>query len=496
MANSQATMPAPIGGWNARDDHGAMPSNQAIVLDNWFPQTSWVGLRRGFAPHATGLPGAVETLMSYSSGGTEKLLAASGGTIFEVTASGAVGAPLASGLTSNRWQSVQFRGSLIAVNGADSPSRFDGSAWTPTAFDGTGLDPTRLIQVNVFKSRLFLVEKDCANYWFAPVNYIAGTLSKVDLSSLAPHGGVLVAMATWSRDGGAGQDDLAVFLMSGGDVIVYAGTDPGDAANWSLTGVFHLGNPIGRRCFFKLGSDVVIITQDGYVPLSRLLPTGRSEPRLALSDAISGAVAEAARNFGHEFGWQPILYPRGNFGLFNVPRGGGVFHQHVINTITLAWCRFTGLNGHCWAVHGERLYFGDSDGRVCQADTGKDDAGADIAADGKTSFQSFGSSAIKRFTLVRPVLAADGALQVSLGLDVDYHDKPITYDPSPATSGAAQWDVSAWDEFPWSAVTPITAWRSVVGVGSNCAVRVRTATRLEGVRWHALDIRFELGSGL
>jgi hypothetical protein len=85
-------------------------------------------------------------------------------------------------------------------------------------------------------------------------------------------GGFLMAMATWTVDGGQGPDDLAAFITSKGQVILYKGTDPTNANAWAMVGVFDLPPPIGRRCFMRFGADVILITSQGALPLSQALP--------------------------------------------------------------------------------------------------------------------------------------------------------------------------------------------------------------------------------
>lgn len=48
-------IPAPIGGWNARDALDAMPPTDAIKLVNWIPRAGFVQSRGGYAVHAAGL---------------------------------------------------------------------------------------------------------------------------------------------------------------------------------------------------------------------------------------------------------------------------------------------------------------------------------------------------------------------------------------------------------------------------------------------------------
>jgi hypothetical protein len=46
-------IPAPVGGWNARDPIADMPARDAVFLDNFFPRASDVMLRPGSALLAT-----------------------------------------------------------------------------------------------------------------------------------------------------------------------------------------------------------------------------------------------------------------------------------------------------------------------------------------------------------------------------------------------------------------------------------------------------------
>src|SRR6266481_865718 len=55
-------IPAPVGGWNARDSLGNMDKADAVTLTNFWPGTNSVILRKGYTQHATGLNAQVETL--------------------------------------------------------------------------------------------------------------------------------------------------------------------------------------------------------------------------------------------------------------------------------------------------------------------------------------------------------------------------------------------------------------------------------------------------
>jgi len=202
-------------------------------------------------------------------------------------------------------------------------------------------------------------------------------------------------------------------------------------------------------------------------------------------------------SFAATFGWEGELYPRGGYGLFNVPAStGGNFNQYVVNLETGSWARFTDQNAYTWAVLNSDLYFGGNT-KVHKADSGPDDGGTAIAASAKTAFIYFGGrTGPNRYTAIRPVMASDAALTVSIGFDVDYADGTSTLTPSTGTSDAATWDVAAWDTAAWAApINTKLEWLSVSEIGWNAAVRLRTQTSAQSVRWLATDVRFEQGVG-
>nr|CRH05498.1 conserved protein of unknown function [Candidatus Magnetococcus massalia] len=494
-----ASIPAPTGGWNARDDIASMDKDEALVLDNLFPGNSYVSLRSGYQPHSSELGSSVESLMPWHSSRQGRLFAAAGGHIYDVTAAGTVGDAMVSGFTSDQWQFVNYKDRLFICNGVDAPQTWDGSSWQPSNWSGSGLTPGSLTTVTLFKQRLWYVERSSAKVWYGEAGAVSGTLLPFDLSQFAPHGGYLMAMGSWSIDGGDGMDDMAVFIMSEGDVLVYQGINPNQAGDWLLVGTFKMGKPVGRRCLTKLGPELVVITQDGYQPLSKVLGSGRSGQRQALSDRISRAVREAVAAYGGKFGWQICHHPKRSQLIFNLPSSGRGFEQHVMNTSTGAWCRFTGLHGICWAMFDDRLYFGSHDGTIYEADRGTDDNGSDILADLRTSFQYYGGHGNnKRFTMLRPVLSSDAELPLAITFDTDFAETPPN-DPisSSYSASTAIWDNALWDEALWGGGMELRAfWQSVNGIGYCASVRLRTATGNQSIRWHAMDLQYETGSGL
>jgi len=122
---------------------------------------------------------------------------------------------------------------------------------TYTVFGLTGVDSSKLANVNLFKNRLYYCEEDTLDFWYGGVDEISGALTRFPLGGVARNGGYLQAMGTWTLDAGYGVDDMAVFVTSMGEIIVYKGSNPSDPADWSLVGVWQMGQTFSRRCFFK-----------------------------------------------------------------------------------------------------------------------------------------------------------------------------------------------------------------------------------------------------
>lgn len=495
-----STIPAPTKGWNARDALDGMEPGYATILDNWFPTRAGVKVRGGSASHATGIgSGVVETIMEYSAGGTRRLLAFGNSAVYNATSSGAVGAALASSLTNNRWSGTMSGTNLIACNGADGVYVYDGSTF---AVGGPSSGPTNstLVAVHNFKERLFFIQDNSASFWYPDtVQAITGTFTEFPLGQVHPSGGKLMAIGTLTGDGGLGIDDICAFVMESGDVLLYSGTDPSDDTSWSLVGRYTFGAPLGRRCLLRLGRDLILMTVDGYIPMSVDLSTGRARADRTISDAISPAVNEAAKLYGTNYGWQPFFYPKGTMVGFNVPLvTGSQFNQHVYNTATGAWCRFKGWNGVCFGTYNDDLYFGGTDGKVYKADTGTADAGSAIVTDGQTAWQSFGSpGTLKRFLLYRPMLGSDADLTVNIGLGVDFDTAVEVSETASSGAAGAKWDVDEWDVGVWGGqeVNHIQ-WQSPAISGTTAAIRLKTATSTQSVTWYSTQIRYETGTGI
>ena len=517
------SIPAPIGGWNDREPLGDMDDTEAVELINIWPSTSDVQVRKGYTLHSGGFPSGVETLMSYNGANTSELLAISNGNIYNSNDAfpanygtwdsatwdsdvwgGGVGTAEVTGLTNSRWEWVNVATSggnfLYAVNGEDDPLLYNGTTWTSINGSSspsiTGVTTANLNHVNLFKTRLWFIQKNTLKIWYLPVNSVGGAASSFDFQSIARRGGYLVAMGNWTIDAGSGVDDLAVFFTSEGEVIVYSGTDPSSANTWSLVGVWEIGAPIGKRCMLKWKGDLLLITREGVVPMSEALQSANGGARVPITDKIQNSVSRSAISYSNNFGWQIIHYPAANMIILNVP----IFEnadqeQYVMNTITGAWARFQGWDANCWVIHENNLYFGGNQ-IIGRAWNQLSDDGLDITALARQAFNYFGSRGRrKRFTHLRPVFSTNGSVDIYTNINVDFRDMGstslVTYSPA----GAALWDSAVWDQDVWSSeILPQTSFTGATGEGLCASVRVQTTIGGIQLHWISTDVVMEDGA--
>jgi hypothetical protein len=572
-----ASVPAPLGGWNARDSIAEMNPMDAVQMVNFFPTPTDIQLRKGYTKKSTGITGAVNTVITYPTGSTYKLFAFAGTKIYDASTSTAT--VVFDGLSSSKMQFVNFTNTagswIVACNGQDPTVVYDGTRWfflattstaqtistitrvgttatlttasphglvtgnevvisgaTSSEYNGTyvitrtgastftyvmattpaanatvvgsytvlgitGVNSNTFINVNLFKNRLYFTQKDTLACWYLDVNAIAGAASPLYFGGIARNGGYLQAMGTWTIDAGQGADDYAVFVTSMGEVIVYNGTDPTSALTWALKGVWQLGQTFSRRCFTKWAGDLLLLTQDGLVPLAAALQSSRLDPRVNITDKIYYAVSQAATNYYANFGWQVLYYASENMLILNIPISGGM-EQYVMHTITKSWARFTGIQAYCFVNSVDNdIHFG-GDGFVGTFYDSFSDNGTNIVGAVQQAYSYFDTPGqLKRFTLVRPILQTDnGVPTVLCNISTDFQPVDnlgqVSFNPSIVNTG--KWDAATWDNKNWGGGLVTTKfWQGVTGIGFTGSINMTVASQDIEFHWASTDYVMEAG---
>lgn len=492
------TYPSPVGGWNTRDPVDVMKTKYAITIDNWMVVPGGYITRKGKLSYATGITGGAKSLMVYSPpSGSDKMFVASPTDIYNVSATGAVGAADVSSLISGAWQSVMQSNSgasvMIAVNGADTPRYYDGT-WHTAGITGTGLSASsNLIGLWLHKERVWFVEKDSLNVWYLATSAIIGTATKFPMQGIFKLGGYVVAGGTISRDGGRGTDDYWVAITNKGEVAVYSGTDPASASTWALVGVYKISEPIGRRCAMQLGSDLAVLTKIGVITLSTVMSIAQSgQVNSSITDAISPSFVDAAINSGFSH-WSMIEAPSDHLVLVNIPQSSTMAHQYVFSAETGAWFRFKNFDALCWGLFNNELYFGDNGGKVWKY-TGELDDGAAVASQMQWAFTDLGYGGEKTIEMVRASMQAPAQFNPQFSIKADYDTSAPVLNTTAFTETGTPWG-SPWGS-PWSVPTrTISKWVSAAGHGRavSVAFSLRSTKRL---RLNAIDIMYGTGSYL
>jgi hypothetical protein len=578
-----ASLPAPIGGWNARDSLAEMNPLDAVQMVNFFPTPTDVTLRSGYTKSSTGIAGKVFSLLNYSSPTGNTLFAATDSTIYN--ASTPTATVSLAGNTSGEWVQTSITtagGSFMpAVNGQDPMVVYDGTRWSrsattntaqtissitrggtgnltatlttavahglvtgntitiagaiPAEFNGvyrvtvtglstltytmatapsgnastvgtytvryfiTGEDSENFETVNLFKERLYFVIKDSLDFCYLPVDSINGAVSRFPLGGIFKNGGYLQAMGTWTIDAGYGVDDLAAFVTSNGEVAVYKGSDPSDPNDWSLVGIWTIGQTFNRKCMFKFGGDLLVLTEGGLVPLSAGLQSTRLDPRVNITDKIFFAISQATSLYSTIYGWQINYFAKQNMLILNVPAISGS-EQYVMHNITKSWARFTNIPANCWELSGDDMYFG-ADGFVGKFYDTNADAGSNIKAFAQQAYSYFDSRGQqKRFTMVRPILQTDnGVPTVLCGISTDFETVDLTNQISfnPNILAIGLWDISDWDDANWGGGLVTTKiWQGVTGLGYAGSVSLNVVSQAIELRWASTDYVMERGGVL
>lgn len=510
VPSSSFTFPAPIRGWILNENLATVQPAGARILDNWLCTTTGVRVRGGCIRHCT-LDDPVTALFTYRST-TEKFFAATADGVFDCTSPADPDVALTAeftGQTSGDYSTVQFGTAggdyLYACNGTDSPRLFDGTSWT--AITGvstpaiTGVTTSGLSAVWSFANRLFFVEGGTMTAWYLPVDSIGGAAADFSLSGIFRRGGSLLFGAAWSLDTGAGLDDKCVFVSTEGEVAVYAGTNPGSAADWSLQGVYSMPKPLGKNAFTQAGGDLLIATEVGLIPVSAAIQTDLAAIE---SKAVSARIAPywqaQARSIAG--GWQLVKAPRRGVMFISQPDTSGTTQTALaVNLLTGAWSRCTGWDTRCIGYFNDNPYFGAADDCVYLMDSGGTDAGAVYTAVFLGQHDSMGVyGRQKSVRQMRAMFQTGSPINPQLSAQPDFREDLMPPPSSPDNYASDTWDSGLWDTALWDADAVIVnqaAWTSTGVTGATIAPELQLTfgiTPTPTVELVSIDAEFHVGA--
>lgn len=407
-------------------------------------------------------------------------------------------------------------GGTSAVAPATGPSGtgaaiVDGSVtwvYTPSI---TGVDPATFAFVMVWKNRLWFVQKDTGFAWYLEPGFGAGgalfgPAISFNFGAQFKNGGPLVGLYSWTVDGGSGPDDRLVAISGGGDVVIYAGTNPGAAATFGLVGRWYVGGvPAGRRIATDHGGDLLIMSTTGILSLSQLVAGVFDVQRLYSTYKIANLFTRLAATYGSLRGWALRLHPEDNSLIVAIPVADGQpTNQLVQSNITRGWSQYRNLPLLSMEAWGGKLYFGTADGRVC-INTGYLDgllisdpnAFAAITCSGVTRFSNLGRGTQKQLTQIRPTIISEGG-SISQTAQARYrYDLTEAIPPAGATNpGGSLWGSAVWGVSLWGgAYSTVQNVGGAVGMGPDAAVAFAMAVTSRTVLL-GFDVEFIESAGM
>lgn len=506
-SSARFSLPAPVGGWNARDPLAEMPPTDAIYLDNLFPTLGAVQLRPGNTRVATLPVGSLikSLLTCQKADGTTKKFAVAQDGVYDITAGGTVGAS-AYTLTNAQveYQNINVGGTnylwCCVGDGVNDCFiyRSDTGAFqvlnagsTPAL---TGITSNKVSNVYLWQNRIILTEKDSMKWYYLPLNSVGGAAVSFDMGQIFRLGGYITRISDWSVDTGFGPLNRLVIVSSEGEIGVFQGTDPSIASAFSLVGVYQLGRPLSKRCTVPLPGDVAILTESGLWPLSKIMAMDTYSQQVALSDKIRNAFVAYAQVYGTLYGWQPKVFHGGQALIVNVPITSVISYQFVMNLSTKAWCRFTAWNATCIEIMDGKLYF--AMGRfVYQGWTGHKDGLGAITGRVKQAFTYPNRHGISHVKLARPILNADKGIELSYGIDTDFADSSSYSSSTSYIQALTKWGEAIWGASVWSSGNgTISSWKTVSNKpGRAFSYRMKISGLDVAVSWPTTDFIAQRG---
>lgn len=367
-----------------------------------------------------------------------------------------------------------FQDNETITDGDGGSATEDGTATTQIGGAYINVASDTFSYVWAFKRRLFFVVKNTLKARYLDVVSIGDTSAgEFDLSGLFQRGGYLLFGAVWSADSGDGMDDRCVFVSDKGEVAVYQGTDPG--SNFVLVGRYWIARPLGPRAHFQVAGDLIILTEQGAIPLSGVMT---KTPAALSASAITRPIESDWRERVAErasLNWEAAQSSIGNWAVISQPTTSGslVKQVYAVNLKTGGWALWTGMDALCMAELAGKVYFGTAAGRILEMEAGPLDDGAVYNCRLATNYEHLGGVGVwKQIQMARATFRSNAnPLRVRLSTSNDYR---IEFPAPPAAtvvgSGTALWDTALWDTAVWGENSQSTVRTDWVSIGRSLRV--------------------------
>jgi hypothetical protein len=525
MTQAVQTALPPVRGLNSTGAAASMPETDALEMDNFISQDLGLTVREGWYEYATNIGGdalsEIRTVMPYNGApGTslsnplaDSILFAAidkgiyniegGGNLIALAPAIALSAASGAGFMSYAQFTTDAGQFLVACSETDGAFFYNGAAWMKATSVGgpgpgiiTGVDPSTFVQVCVWKKRLLFMTRESGKMWFLSVGAVGGVAQAFDFGPQLINGGAVVGLANWTQDDGAGVDDRLCIIGSGGDLVIYEGTDPGDATKFSAIGTWFIGQPpVGRRSFTTGGGNVYVLTTIGVVPVNQVVQGGLDN--LLTSDtALLSQLRKLQSQLNTDFsslinttGWEMLTVPTKAMLIIARPSASVSEHiQYAFQQHQLAWSRLLDIPAVTISRRLNEVYGGTADSRVIRYLDGFTDAqkidgtgAVEVRARLTPAFSYFGNPGVQKMAqMIRCNFLATKAPAYAVRMNVDFSISGVGATGVPSFSVGSLWDSAFWDAGIWAGgVGSFGEWRAVEGMGYSLSpsIFVSSTTR-------------------
>jgi hypothetical protein len=538
------TMPPPSLGLDLTSPIDNMDPASALELTNIFPGAGAPTVRLGYTTFTTGgatIPNTpIRFMHEYPlKDGTAQLIAATDTKLYSLSSLGVVTdiTRAAGAYSAGNWNKELFAGNIYLCNGTNEPQVYTGTgqATNITASGVTGGN-TSLAQVASYRERLYFAQKNTAMMWYhktVKTTFTAGSpvMDSYDFQYVFRRGGFLSFIGSFTNIKGVSTQDLFMAVSSEGEIVLYSGTSPDDAA-WTLVAHFVIGKPLGRKAFVRVNQDIWIITQQGIIPVSALFEIDPEQALNIVSLKINPLITQYATQASSAELWGGFFWPQGRRVYITLPDSASSATLLVYSLDTKSWTQFVLFSGEHAVSSCKFLnlpFYGSNTGAIYQGETGYADAvtgtsSQSIAFSCRTAFSFYGARGnYKAFKDIRPLLKGKRGITLDLGLDTDFkRSAVVSQTATPAatfTPWGAQWGsngvartafiypgdvppvapspatitVPAYFQ-PWSAeVEYIYDRYATAGQGHCAAIRVGGSIKNSPLQFLGFEIRYDLG---
>jgi hypothetical protein len=492
-----------------------MPKEDCIYTYNVMPDEYGQRLRKGYREWATGVDGDVRSLIPYDDQGgdtaKDRLFAVSENGIYDVTLFNTTTpsqdvAFTTNGIDAGYGVHTQFTTDageklILYADSKNGLHQYNGTTETWSVPSITFPDTTTVADIAFVmshKQRIWLIADGGTNAYYLGIDAVAGPATLFNFGSKFPHGGRLMALYSWTIDGGDGVDDFLLGVSKAGDVLVYYGPDPSQP-QWSLRGSYFIGElPDSRRVSTEHGGELFLLSSYGVTSVKELLSgVDYSDVKVGPSAKVSRFLRMEVADNINSHDWELETHPTEGFLQIITPQKNERYRQYTMNLLTRGWGWWLGvpaLTAENWRAD---YYIGAPGGVVHIYDGTVDNTtlegtlGLPIEFGGLTSFQPFGNHAqYMRAAIIRAIGVTQGVVTLNIDAVYDYNLEQVIGQPPPGTAyGTNVWDTGIWDTDLWDSgaegsSVPIGA----SGIGRTMAVGFRgtAQSRITFVGWDVL----------